>query len=80
MANTQATDKFQNQPLKPKTSEVISLKKKYSKTDEGSEEDGFAFGSSDNSMSNSSIKQQRIVRKVQDTLSSDSSDEFIKVN
>jgi hypothetical protein len=49
--------------LKPKTSEVISLKKKYSKTDDGSE-DGFAFGSSDNSLSNSSIKQQRIVRKV----------------
>lgn len=31
-------------------------------------------------MSNSSIKQQRIVRKVEDTLSSDSSDKFIKVN
>lgn len=79
MANTLITDQFQNQHLKPKTSEVISLKKKYSKTDESSE-DGFAFGSSDNSLSNSSIKQQRIVRKVQDTLSSDSSDEFIKVN
>lgn len=63
MANTQVTDQFQNQPLKPKTSEVVSLKKKYSKTDEGSE-DGFAFGSSDNSLSNSSIKQKRIVRKV----------------
>ena len=55
IANKHISDQFQNKPLKPKTSEVISLKKKYSKTEEGSEE-GFAFGSSDNSLSNSSSK------------------------
>ena len=56
IANTKVTDQFQHKPQKPKTSEVISLKKKYSKTDEGSEE-GFAFGSSDNSLSSSSTNQ-----------------------